>query len=29
MWQAWEINAKLCPENLGEEDYLKKAWLKN
>jgi hypothetical protein len=25
MWQTWEINTKLCSENLGEEDYLKKS----
>jgi len=27
MWQAWQMNTKLCPEHLGEEDYLKKSLL--
>jgi len=24
MWQTWEINTKICSEDLGEEDYMKK-----
>ena len=29
MWQTWEMNTQFCSENLGEEGYLNKAWLKN